>query len=25
MPSFFDLPIENKTGGLMADPMTAYL
>lgn len=25
MPSFFDLPLENKTGGLMADPITAYL
>ncbi len=25
MPSFWDLPIENRTGGLIADPITAYL
>ena len=25
MPSFFDLPIDNRTGGLIADPITAYL
>lgn len=25
MPSFFDLPLENRTGGLMADAITRYL
>ncbi len=25
MPTFFDQPITNKTGGLIADPITAYL
>lgn len=25
MPSFFDLPLNNRTGGLVADPITAYL